>query len=227
MSQRTSGAIPTVALLLFAAVAGTFRLRAYDLFWHLASGRWILEHRALPETDPFRFTSEAAPWVDHEWLFQIVARFVETLGGLGGLVLLRAAVVVLLAFVILFSIRRSGAPAPGAVIVVAAAVLLARPRFMVRPELFSLIALAALLVLLQEYRHSSSRSGMASDVLLVVAWANVHAAVVIAPVVAAAYLVGSRLPTSPASSRRSGVRWETLRWSTRNGCRPGSRRNPP
>ena len=205
MRQRTNGAIPTVALLLFAAVAGTFRLRAYDLFWHLASGRWILEHRALPATDPFRFTSEAAPWVDHEWLFQIVARFVETLAGLDGLVVFRAATVVLLAAVVLLSIRRSGAPVPGAVIVVAAAVLLARPRFMVRPELFSLIALAVLLSLLQEYRHSSSRSGMASAVLLVVAWANVHAAVVIAPVVAAAYLVGSRLPTSPASSRRVRV----------------------
>jgi len=194
-----------VALLLFAAVAGTFRLRAYDLFWHLASGRWILEHRALPATDPFRFTSEAAPWVDHEWLFQIVARFVETLAGMDGLVVFRAATVVLLAAVVLLSIRRSGAPVPGAVIVVAAAVLLARARFMVRPELFSLIALAVLLSLLQEYRHSSSRSGMASAVLLVVAWANVHAAVVIAPVVAAAYLVGSRLPTSPASSRRGRV----------------------
>jgi len=162
MRQRTNGAIPTIALFLFAAAAGTFRLRAYDLFWHLASGRWILEHRALPATDPFRFTSEAAPWVDHEWLFQIVARFVETLAGMDGLVVLRAATVVLLAAVVLLSIRRSGAPVPGAVIVVAAAVLLARPRFMVRPELFSLIALAVLLGLLQEYRHSSSRSGMAS-----------------------------------------------------------------
>jgi len=205
MRQRTSGAIPTVALLLFAAVAGAFRLRAYDLFWHLASGRWILEHRALPETDPFRFTSEAVPWVDHEWLFQIVVRFVETLVGLDGLVLFRIAAVVLLAFVLLFSIRRSGAPALGAVIVTAAAVLLARPRFMVRPELFSLIALAVLLSLLQEYRQSSSRSGMASAVVLVVAWANVHAAVVIAPVVAAGYLLGSLLPTSPASSRRVRV----------------------
>jgi hypothetical protein len=205
MRQRTNGAIPTIALLLFAAVAGTFRLRAYDLFWHLASGRWIIEHRALPATDPFRFTSEAAPWVDHEWLFQIVARFVETLAGMDGLVVFRAATVVLLAAVVLLSIRRSGAPVPGAVIAVAAAVLLARPRFMVRPELFSLLALAVLLSLLQEYRHSSSRSGMASAVLLVVAWANVHAAVVVAPVVAAAYLVGSRLPTSPASSRLDRV----------------------
>jgi len=205
MRRQPSGAIPTLALVSFAVVAGTFRLRAYDLFWHLASGRWILEHRLLPATDPFRFTSEEAPWVDHEWLFQIAARFVETLGGLDGLVLFRAAAVALLAAVLLFSLRRSGAPPAAAVVVAAAAVLLARPRFMVRPELISLLALAMLLGLLQEYRRSSSRSGMASAIVLVAGWANIHAAVVIAPVVAAVYLLGTRLPTSPASSRRIPV----------------------
>ncbi|HEX6200460.1 MAG TPA: hypothetical protein VF150_09365, partial [Thermoanaerobaculia bacterium] len=40
----------TAALLLFAAVAGAFRVRAYDLFWHLAAGRWIAEHDRLPRS---------------------------------------------------------------------------------------------------------------------------------------------------------------------------------
>src|SRR5688572_28202354 len=42
------GMLPVGFLLAFAAVAGTLRLRAYDTFWHLAAGRWILEHRAVP-----------------------------------------------------------------------------------------------------------------------------------------------------------------------------------
>ena len=140
VNSRSSYTISTLVLLAFAAVAGTFSLRAYDLFWHLATGRWILEHRALPKTDPFRFTSDGVPWVDHEWLFQVVARGMELIGGLDGLVLFRAAIVVLIAVVLLFSMRHNGTPQASAVIITAGALLLARPRFMLRPELFSLLA---------------------------------------------------------------------------------------
>ena len=194
--------LPVLALLVFAAVAGLFRLRAYDLFWHLAAGRWILEHRALPGEDPLRFTSQAVPWVDHEWLFQVVVRFVEQLGGLDGLVVFRAAVVVLLALLLLRSLRRQGTPLSGAVILTAGAILLARPRFMLRPELLSLLGLAALLALLQEFRRSRSRPSIAAAVVLVAVWANAHPAVVIAPIVAAAYLLGAF--ASRASQRDRG-----------------------
>jgi hypothetical protein len=210
--RGTSIAIPCTALLLFAAVAGTFKLRAYDLFWHLASGRWILEHRQLPGTDPFRFTSESASWVNHEWLFQIFARWVESLAGLDGLVILRAVVVVSLAAVLLHAMGRSGASAPAAAVIAAAAILLARPRFMLRPELFSLVALASLLTLLQEYRRSHSRSGMAGSALLVGVWANVHPAAIIAPVIAVAFLFGGYLlgGSQPERGRVDGVSPVTL-----------------
>jgi hypothetical protein len=190
VSHRVSARLSVLALFVFAAIAGLFRLRAYDLFWHLAAGRWIVEHGALPGEDPLRFTSQSVPWVDHEWLFQVVVRFVEQLGGLDALVVFRAALVVLLAALLLYALRRHGAPLPGALIVTAGAILAARPRFMLRPELLSLLALAALLALLQEFRRSRSRCAIAAAVVLVIVWANVHPAVVIAPVVAAAYLVG-------------------------------------
>ena len=46
-----------VLLGLFAWVVASYRLRAYDLFWHLTSGAWILDQRAIPSVDTFRFTS--------------------------------------------------------------------------------------------------------------------------------------------------------------------------
>ena len=44
-------------LALFAAltVAAFGAIRSYDLFWQLATGRWIVEHRALPQVDPSWF----------------------------------------------------------------------------------------------------------------------------------------------------------------------------
>ncbi|MDX1388644.1 MAG: hypothetical protein R3344_05615, partial [Acidobacteriota bacterium] len=195
------GFAPIAALLVLAAIAGTMRLRAYDLFWHLATGRWILEHRALPETDPFRFTSEAAPWVNHEWLFQVAQRLVELAGGLDALVIARSIVAVGLAALLYHAFRRAGTPAAGATVIAAVALLGARPRMMMRPELASLVALPVMLALLQSYRRTRSWRPFFWMVILVVVWANLHAGVLIAPIVAGAYLIGARLPGGNGAGR--------------------------
>ena len=48
----------------------------------LAITERILEHGRVPEADPFRFTAEGVPWIDHEWLFQVLVRAMELVGGL-------------------------------------------------------------------------------------------------------------------------------------------------
>jgi hypothetical protein len=183
-----------LALLAFAAVAGTVRLKAYDLFWHLASGEWILGHRALPRFDPFRFTSERVPWVDHEWLFQVVIASIERAGGLPALVIGLAILVVALAALLFREMRLAGAPPAAAVLAVVFAVLGMRGRFFLRPELASLAFLAVLLALLQHLRRTGSRKAAFLIPLLTVVWVNFHPGALIAPIISAAYLLGDRLP---------------------------------
>jgi hypothetical protein len=204
------------ALLGFAAVAGLFRVRAYDLFWHLAAGRWIVEHGRVPMADPFRFTSGGAPWVDHEWLFQVAAFGIERLAGLPGLVLARAAAAVALAALLLAGLRRSGAPLAWAVPVALAAVLGARPRMFLRPELVTLVALALLLSLLQAWRRAGTGrrrlAWAAAMVGLVVLWANAHPGALAAPPVALVFLLGARLPGGSGGPRRGTAppSWATI-----------------
>ncbi|MGA9194950.1 MAG: hypothetical protein WB037_07650, partial [Pseudolabrys sp.] len=39
-----------------------------DTYSHIALGRWILEHHAVPTTDPFSATLRGTHWVAFEWL---------------------------------------------------------------------------------------------------------------------------------------------------------------
>jgi hypothetical protein len=39
-----------------------------DSYSHIAVGRWILEHGALPTSDPFSFSKHGAHWIPFEWL---------------------------------------------------------------------------------------------------------------------------------------------------------------
>lgn len=207
MSRRFSDRLLAAATLAFAALAGTLRIRSVDFFWHLTAGRWILAHGRVPREDPFRFTHHGVPWVDHEWLFQALLAAVDAIGGIPALTALRALVVTALAAVAWLEVRRAGAPGPAAALVVMAAVLGARDRFLLRPELVSLLMLALLLVLLEELRRRPRPSPAALAVLLVAAWANLHPAALTAPPVAAVFLLGCRLPggRQPGAGAEAGA----------------------
>src|ERR1700744_570552 len=63
----------TALLLGFALAAFTPALfHDGDTWWHLAAGRWMLAHRAVPLHDIFSFTFAGAPWNAQEWLAELL-----------------------------------------------------------------------------------------------------------------------------------------------------------
>src|SRR5215831_8965243 len=62
-----------------------------DTYSHIALGRWILEHHAVPTTDPFSATLRGTHWVAFEWLSQVAFAIAHELGGWAGVVALAAA----------------------------------------------------------------------------------------------------------------------------------------
>src|SRR5947209_9001564 len=61
--ERTTGWLVTAAALLYALLAGLHTLQDFDLWWQLASGRWVLQHRQIFSTDIFSYTAHGAPWI--------------------------------------------------------------------------------------------------------------------------------------------------------------------
>lgn len=59
-------AAPVLVCLQRAVVADP------DIWWHLRTGQWILEHRALPRTDPFSTFGMGKPWAAYSWLFELI-----------------------------------------------------------------------------------------------------------------------------------------------------------
>ena len=81
----------TTAILLFVllVVLANVEIKDYDLWLHLASGKVILETYMIPKVDVFSCTLAGHPWVNHEWLFQIIVQSVFQHFGVEGLVLIR------------------------------------------------------------------------------------------------------------------------------------------
>ena len=55
-----------------------------DVWWHMAIGRLIVEHRAIPSTEPFSIFGAGKPFEAYSWLFElIVFWFYQKLGLIG------------------------------------------------------------------------------------------------------------------------------------------------
>src|SRR5207302_3922339 len=54
-------------------------------FWHLTTGRWIVEHHAIPRFDPLAVASAHVPWINGEWLYEIVLYALHGIAGDGGI----------------------------------------------------------------------------------------------------------------------------------------------
>lgn len=207
----------STAMLLLAAVwiHLTGPVKDPDSFWHLATGRWIVEEGRLPETDPFTFSQAATnpspedAWrvrfiLRSYWLAQSLFYLVHQTFGYGGLVAMRAAVLTLVAAAMILWMYACRVPALLAFpLVMAAAHYLSQTPFKnVRPQMFSFLFAVVVLYLLEEaLRTWESRDGTGANdetsrwrwyvVLLPITmatWSNLHGGVILGIVIVAIYL---------------------------------------
>jgi hypothetical protein len=180
-----------VALIAVLAVAAVAPIRSYDFPWHLATGRWITEHRALPLDDPFAVASDRTPWINGEWLWQLAAFNVFHLGGFDAVTWVRAIVVAAI-FALGYAFARREDFDAVALIAAALAFAGAHDRLDARPS-----TSAAMLVVLAIAIASSKRRGNLPVVLyavLTIVWINVHPSALLAPAIA---LLLRREPVTP------------------------------
>src|SRR5271156_6255973 len=69
-------------------VAGNRLLIDPDTMWQITIGQWILDHRAVPETDVYSFTMRGQPWISTQWLAQIAYAEAYAIAGWSGPVVL-------------------------------------------------------------------------------------------------------------------------------------------
>ncbi|MHC4376026.1 MAG: hypothetical protein ACYS26_05445, partial [Planctomycetota bacterium] len=198
-------------VLVVVALAGP--IASGDLWWHLRTGQWILDHGALPEIDPFSHTAGDTHWILQEYLSQVLFALVHGALGFGGLRVLGA----LLALALLIWVQRIAARQVGgawASLLTAAFAVLFALKWELRPHLLS----AFLVLRLHALLFPAERRGPGDDpgtrqwfevFLLSALWVQLHAEALFAPIFALAGVVGAALarvrPDPPASLEPTGA----------------------
>jgi hypothetical protein len=159
-----------------------------DVWWHLRTGQLMLSQHGLFHADPYSFTRLGQPWIDHEWLSQILIFSLYRVSGFGGLMV--GFAVVIAATLLLVYRRCAGRPYLAALITLFGAVASA-PAWGARPQMFSLLLASIFLALLEE---SASRPFLLYwTPPLMLLWVNLHAGYPIGLVFLALFLLGETL----------------------------------
>ncbi|GAA4744853.1 hypothetical protein GCM10023264_07680 [Sphingomonas daechungensis] len=144
-----------------------------DVSWHIAAGRWIIEHHyKIPRTDPFSFTMAGKPWIAFEWGAELILAGAYNLAGFAGLAALVALALMAL-FGTLFWYLRDKAGPVALLVAFAATYLVLQPFIMARPHVLTWPFLALWAAVMFRYRDAG-RAPPLAWALFIVLWANIH-----------------------------------------------------
>lgn len=189
-------------------------LVAYDIWWQLKAGEWIIAH-GFPNTDPFSYAFPNQPWIELRWLFAVVAYGLFRAGGVNLLIVGKVGIL-LLAFG-LMGWSRPRTPPWLSALAVLLTLAAAHSRFFVRPELITYLFLPLFLLCLYRYQQSGQPRWLIPLPLGQLIWTNSHTLFILGPVVIWLFVLGQGLtlwlrPRPPQPVTREQVTVDHQRW---------------
>jgi hypothetical protein len=163
--------VAIAAYLLLTALAAQL-LNDPDTYWHIAVGRLILDHQALPDSDPFSATMRGAHWIADEWLAQVSFALAYRLGGFAAVAALAAAAAAAAFGLLTRYLLQRWQPVPTTIAVLAALVLTA-PHIVARPHVLALPVLVGFIGALIR-AVDTARAPSWWLLPLMTLWANLH-----------------------------------------------------
>ena len=173
-SPRMPGRLSLIVVFLLVVFClGTFEITEHDYWWHLATGKYIIEHGRIPVEDVFSFTA-TKPWVAHYWLADVAGYGLYRWIGTPGMIVLNALLITFSFWIVLRITRARGAGLVLSVLVVLLAVYASRTRFYVRPETCSFLLMAIYLFLFDRWKRRGGALPLVLFPLLQLLWVNLY-----------------------------------------------------
>jgi hypothetical protein len=163
-----------VGISVYALVmaVGNGLLNDPDTLWQITIGQWILDHRAVPETDIYSFTMQGQPWISTQWLAQVMYAEAFSIAGWSGPVVLAASAIALTFALLARQVSRSLREST-TLVFIAAALALTVPHLLARPHV---LAMPVMVLWIGGLIEAADRRAAPSFWLLplIALWANLH-----------------------------------------------------
>ncbi len=156
-------------LLVFVA---NLEVKDLDLWLHLGMGRHLVENGfRVPAADILTCTFAGIPWVNHEWLFQVIVYLIYSRWGPEALITMQV-IVVTLTMTILLLMGYSRKRQLGSIFMFLLVSLVFQNRFTIRPDLYSLLFFVLYIFILSF--HIDKKWSLYALFIVQLLWTNMH-----------------------------------------------------
>ncbi|QDT52563.1 hypothetical protein Pan44_05750 [Caulifigura coniformis] len=187
MSRSSAGLIAGLGLLF--ACASFLPLWHTDVWGHLSYGRWIVQNKALPPTEPMLPLCEGVRFIDTAWLSQVAAYLAEKQLGVTALQFLFAACVTFCAAALAYlASKRSGSNLAGALAAGTFLFVDYQQLIIARPQLAGMVCFMVVFGILTAQRWRPS-FWIAMPVTFAF-WANLHGSFLMGLLLIACFVAG-------------------------------------
>ena len=145
-----------------------------DIWWHLRTGEWIVEHGAVPRVDSFSTYGMGKPWVAYSWLFEVVVYGLYRALGLVGIVTYTVLLSLLIALALHRLVRRFALPFVAEILILSCGLVGMMILFSPRPWLLTVLFFVIEMDIILMVRGSGDTRVLWVLPPLFIVWANVH-----------------------------------------------------
>jgi len=161
---------------VFVILLSTTKLNGEDdLYWHMATGKFILANRYIPDTDVFGFVTSGMPWIPFEWLWDIIAYLIYGFSDFTGLYVFTYILVILIFYLLYSVLKKFGINTAIAVLFLFVVALGIKYRIGIKPQMFTYLFFVLVLKLITDYKYFSANTKRLYFIpAIFLIWANVH-----------------------------------------------------
>jgi hypothetical protein len=164
--------------LLVVFFAASYKISGDDdLFWHLATGRYIVENKVVPDKDVFGHVTSGMEWIPFEWGWDVLTYTLYNIGGYNAILVFRSLAYCFVFFILFLLLRKFKVNSFLSVLMLFFLLIGIMDRLSPRPHIITYIFFAALLYILMNYKYInrekySKRLYFLPFMFLI--WANSH-----------------------------------------------------
>jgi len=151
-----------------------------DVFWHLATGRYIAETHHVPSTDIFGYVTQGQTWMPFEWGWDVLTYGIYNIGGYTALSVFRTLIFLLIFFILFVILRKFKVSYTLIFLFFTLLAFGIIDRLSPRPHIMSFLFFSLLLYIITEYRYFRRDNYKILFFIpaIFLVWANMHMGII-------------------------------------------------
>jgi hypothetical protein len=145
-----------------------------DIWWHLRTGEWILQHHAIPRVDTFSGVNAGKPWQAYSWLFEVLTFKLFHRFGLAGVIGFSTAMVLSITVAMRHLVARLQSDFSVVILLTFAACFSLGHLYTPRPWMFSILFFVLEIDILMQTRRTGRTRELLWLPVLFALWSNLH-----------------------------------------------------